>query len=70
MLARVQIEHEIDERAREPRTGAEQQREARAGDLRRALEVEDAECRPEVPVCSRGEVERRRIADATHLDVL
>ena len=70
MLACVQIEHEIDERAREPRTRAEQQREAGARDLRRTLEVDDAECRPEVPVRSRGEVERGRIADATDFEVL
>ena len=60
VLARVQVEHEVDQRAREPRAGAAQHREPRAGDLRAALEVDDAERRPEIPVRLRLEVERAR----------
>src|SRR5713226_3583012 len=50
MLARVQVEHEIDQRAFQSRAGAVQNREARAGDLRRALEIENAERRSQVDV--------------------
>ena len=64
VLARVQVEHEVDERAREPRAGAEQHREARARHARRALEVENAERGAELPVRLRREVERRRRAPA------
>ena len=70
VLARVQVEHERDERARQPRAGAEQHREARAGHPRRPLEVEDAERGPEVPVRLRLEVERPRLASTAHLDVV
>ena len=70
VLARVQIEHEVDERAREPRAGAAQHGEPRAGDLGGALEVDDAERRPEIPVRLRLEVERARLAVAPHFDVV
>jgi hypothetical protein len=46
----VQRQHEVDQRARQLRAGADQDREARGGDLRAALEVDDAERRAEVPV--------------------
>ena len=48
----------------------EQDRKARAGNLRRALEIEDAERRAEIPVRLRLEVERARLADAAHFDVV
>src|SRR5262249_48858229 len=62
VLARVEIEHEIDEGAREARTRAGQDREARRRHLDRALEVEDAERWAEVPVRLWREVERSRRA--------
>ena len=42
VLARVHIEHEIDQRPREPRAGAHQHRKAGTGHLRGAIEVQDA----------------------------
>ena len=57
--------------ARSSRAPAPQQhREARARHPRRALEVEDAERRPQVPVRLRLEVERRRLAVAAHFEVV
>ena len=38
--------------------------------LRAALEVDDAERRPEIPVRLRRGVEHARLADAAHLDVV
>src|SRR5262249_37088883 len=46
VLARVQIEHEVDERARQPRARAAQHGKARRCDLDRALEIENAERAP------------------------
>jgi hypothetical protein len=70
VLAGVQVEHEVDERARQPRALAHQHGEPRAGDLRAALEVEDAQLGPEVPVRLRLEVERGGIAHAPHFAVV
>src|SRR5260370_33343110 len=50
----VLIEEEVDERAIEARAGTEDQGETRTRDFRRALEVEDAEGGPQVPVRLRG----------------
>src|SRR5262245_25708273 len=62
MLTRVQIEHEVDERAGEARARAAQHREARAGELRAALEIDDTERRPQIPVGLRLEVEGAKLA--------
>jgi hypothetical protein len=70
VVARVQIQHEVDQRSLEACAQTGQTREARAGDLRRALEVENAKCGPELPVRPRLEVERSRLAVAPHLDVV
>ena len=59
MLARVQVEHEADERPLERGAGAEESGEARPGELRAALEVEDAELGAQVPVRLGLEVEVR-----------
>jgi hypothetical protein len=67
VLARVQVEHEVDERPRQSRAGPEQEREARACDLRRTLEVEDAECGTEIPVRLGLEVEGPRLAHPADL---
>ena len=50
VLRGVQVEHEVDQRAREARACADQHGEPGARDLRAALEVDDAERRPEIPV--------------------
>ncbi len=57
VLAGVQVEHEVDQRARHSGAGAAQHREARRRDLRAALEVDDAERRSEIPVRNRREIE-------------
>ena len=54
----MQVEHELDQRPLQPRAGAEQHREARAGHAGGALEVEDAERDAEIPVRLGREVER------------
>ena len=66
----VQVQHELDERPLEARPQVPVDGEARPGDPGRALEVEDAELGPEVPVRLRGEVEGARRADPPHLDVV
>ncbi len=58
----MHVEHEVDERTLQARTRALEDGEARARDLRRAFEVEDAEPRAEVYVILRLEVEPGRLA--------
>src|SRR5215213_7532440 len=58
VLACVQIEHQIDERSREPRARTEQQREPGARHLRRAFEVKNSKRRTQVPMRERFEIER------------
>jgi hypothetical protein len=70
MRAGVQIEHEVDEGARQAGACAAQHGESRTRDPRRALEVEDAERWTKVPVGLRLEVERPRRAVATKLDIV
>src|SRR6185503_17143591 len=70
VLARVQLQHEVDERAREPRARPHQHREARARHARGALEVENAQSRTDLPVRLRLEVERARLAVPPHLAVV
>ena len=65
----VQVQHELDERPLEARPQVPVDGEARPGDPGPALEVEDAELGPEVPVRLRLEVEDARRADPPHLDV-
>src|SRR5262249_7916360 len=62
VFACVEIEHEIDQRAFESRARAAQNGEARAGHPRRALEIDDAERRAELPVRLGIEVEWPRLA--------
>src|ERR1700757_446576 len=70
MLGRVPIEHEGYERAGQTRAGTAQYRKARAGNLGRALEIDDAERCPEVPMGLRLELERRRRTVPAHFHVL
>ena len=62
VLLDVHVEKELDERARQARGGAREDRESRARDLGGALEVEDAERRAEVPVRLGLEVEPARLS--------
>ena len=64
VLAGVQVEHEVGQRAFEAGSLAEVDDEARAGDLGGALEVEDAEALADLPVrAGRGRSKcRRRVA--------
>ena len=52
-LPLVDVEHEVHQRAAELRRGAVENRETRAGDLRGAIEVDDAELLAEVRVLLR-----------------
>ncbi len=70
MLTRLHVEHEVRKRPRQPRARAEQNRKPRAGNLRRALEIENAESGTEIPVRLRLEVERRRFTPRAHDDVV
>src|SRR5207247_10804982 len=69
-FARVEVEHEVDQRSREPGAGSTEHRETRAGDLGRALEVDDSEGGPEIPVGLWLEVELAWLAVPPHFDVL
>jgi hypothetical protein len=53
----VDVEHEVHQRAAQLRSGAVQDRETRAGDLRGAVEVDDAQLLAEVGMLLRLEVE-------------
>ena len=57
VFAGVEVEHEVGEGAFEARSLAEVDDEARAGDLRGAVEVEDAEGFAQLPVGLGGKVE-------------
>jgi len=67
--ARLHIEHELGERPVQPRHRAAHQREARAGEFRRGVEVEP-ERAADVDVVAHREVEDARLAPAAHLDVV
>src|SRR5262245_32533070 len=70
VISGMQIQHEVDERPGEssPETG--QTSEARAGDFGRALEVENPERGPKLPVRPRLEVERSRVTMASDFNVV
>jgi len=69
VLAHVQVEHELRERAMQARERAVHHGEACARDAPGGLEVEPAARRAEGDVVLRLEVERARCSDASHLDV-
>ena len=66
VLSRVHLQHEMDERTLEPRRISEQHRETRSGELRRTLEVEQAEPFADLPVRLRCEVVGLRLAPGAH----
>ena len=69
VLARVQIQHELDQRALQRRARSEIKREARAGDLAGALEVEDAQPFTDRDVILRREIDDTRRAPAPDFDI-
>ncbi len=69
VLARVQVEHELRQRAMQSRDTAARHGEARAGNLRRGFEIEAAKLLAELDVVLRREVERARRAMFTDLDI-
>ena len=70
VLARMRVEHELRERTMQPRDGAAQRVEARAGKLGSNLEFEPADRGPDVDVIARRETEGPRRAPAPHFDVV
>ena len=69
MLARVQVDHELAERALQPRQRTAQHDEARAGDLRRGGEVHHAERLAQLEMLLRLEAEIARLAVLLQHDV-
>ena len=70
MLLRVQVEHEVDQRARETRAGADEHRETGAGDLGSSFEIHDAKRGSQIPVRLRGERKLARRPVPSHLCVV
>ena len=70
VLARVHVEHELDQGPMQAREPAAQGHEPAPRQLPRELEVERAEPDPEVGVVLRLEVEARRLADPPFLAVV
>ena len=70
MLARVQVEHEVHQRALQLRAQVPVDGEARAGQLHGALQVENAEFGPQIPMRLRSEIKFRRRAPAADFDVV
>ena len=69
LLARVQVEHEADQRALQLRAIAPVNGEAGSGDFGGPFQVEDAELRAQLPVRLRLEVERPHLAPLLHFHV-
>ncbi|MNN63944.1 hypothetical protein D3C81_1793570 [compost metagenome] len=70
MLTDVQVEHELRQGAMQTGDRAAHQRETRAGELGRGLEVEPAVLFAKSDVVLDLEVELARDSPAAHLDVL
>src|SRR5687767_10599565 len=66
----MQGQHEVDQRTFELRASAQEHRETGTGNLRRALEIEDAEGSAEIPMRFRLEIEGARLAPRPHDDVV
>ena len=69
-VARGPVQEKGGDRAREARTGAAQHGEAATGELRRALEIDDAQRLAQFPVWLGGEVEPAGCAPIARDDVL
>ena len=70
VLAGVQLQHEVDERARQSGAGAHQDREPRTGQLGAAFEVDDAEGGSQIPVRLGLELEDGWVGVPPHLDIV
>ena len=70
VLARVDVEHEVDEGALEARADAPVDGEAGAGDFGGTLEIQDAEFGAKIPVGFGLEIELARLAAAADLHVV
>src|SRR3569623_324862 len=66
----MQVQHELDQRAVQPRERTAHHRTARTGDFRSGLAVEQAELRAAIDVSLGREVELRRRAPTAHRDVV
>src|SRR5204863_6241594 len=69
-VPRVQVEHELNERALEPGAPTPQHGEAGPGEARAPLEVEDPQDLPDLPVRARWESEPPGLPPAADLDVV
>src|SRR5687768_15643207 len=69
MLACMHVEHEVDQRALQPRSHAHVDRKPSARDLGRALQVEYAERRAQVPMRLRFKIKCWFGAPFTDLDI-
>src|SRR5581483_2658914 len=66
----MKIEHEVDQRPLEARSRATQHGEARAREPRGALEIENPERRPKIPVRLRREIKRAGRPAPSYFDVV
>ena len=69
MFTRVQVEHELRERAVQPGEPAAHDGEARSGNLRGGFEIEATEFFAELDMILRREVELPRLTDLAHFDI-
>src|SRR5688572_22977181 len=65
----MKVEHEVDQRARQSRAGSDKRSEACSRDFGTALEVDDAERRPQIPMRLGSECECLGGTVAPHLDI-
>ncbi len=70
MLARVYIEHEVDQRTFQPRAQAQVHHKACSCNLGGPLEIQNAQFGPKIPVRLHREVESRRSAPTAHFHVI
>src|SRR3954463_3821607 len=70
MLARVRLEHEVDQRAFELRSESPIDRKAGARDLRGTIEIQNAKSGPEIPVGFWFKVEAAGLAAGPHRNVV
>ena len=66
MLARVQIEHELDQCPLQPRAGAGKANEPAPAQFRRAFQIEELQLRAQRDVVEHRKVERRLLAPTPH----
>ena len=66
MLARVQVEHELDQRPLQPRAGAGETNESASAQLGRAFRVEEIQLCAERDMIQHRKIELRFLAPAPH----